>query len=45
MYISCFEEVHGDFVVIRDGADDVGANVLLIVEGFNAAPNANVLVV
>lgn len=34
----------GDFHFIGDGADDVGADVALVVEGLEAAPDAGVVV-
>ena len=44
VHVCGFEEVVGDFHFIDDGADDVGADVAFVVEGFEAAPNAGVLV-
>lgn len=38
-----FEQVVGDFVLVVDGADDVRADVALVVEGFHAAPDAGPL--
>lgn len=38
------EQVVRDLVVVRDGADDVRADVALVVEGLEAAPDARVRV-
>ena len=44
MYVGGFEQVMGDFHFVGDGADDVGADVAFVVEGFEAAPDAGVFV-
>lgn len=39
--ISGFEEVVGDFHLVGDWADDVGADVAFVVEGFQLSPDAS----
>jgi hypothetical protein len=44
MHVRRLQEVHADLVRVRDGADDVGGDVALVVKAFDAAEGAHVAV-
>lgn len=45
MHVCRLQEVHSDFIKIGDGTDDVGADVLLVIEGLDAAPDPNISII